>query len=67
MNFYTNRDVPLLYQYIWYENYELAQLAIEHGADVNMKTKDGDTILEFAQRRGTPEIVKMLRERGAKK
>ena len=27
----------------------------------------GDTILEFAQRRGTPEIVKMLRERGAKK
>jgi ankyrin repeat protein len=31
-----------------------------------MKAKDGDSILEIAGRRGTPEIVKMLRERGAK-
>ena len=67
MNFYTNQGVPLLYQYIWYENFDLAELAIANGADVNMKTKDGDTILEFAERRGTPEIVSMLKAKGATK
>ena len=67
MNFYTGRDVPLLYQYIWYEEYELAELAIINGADVNMKAKDGDTILGIAERRGTPKIVSMLKAKGAKK
>ena len=67
MNFYTNRQVPLLYQYIWNENYDLAELAIENGADVNMKTEDGGSILEFAERRGTPKIVSMLKTKGATK
>jgi len=67
MNFYTSRDVPLLFQYIWNEEHNLAELAIKNGADVNMKTKDGDSILEFAERRGTPEIVSMLKAKGATK
>ena len=66
MNFYTNRGVPLLYQYIWNEEHDLAELAIENGADVNMKTKDGESILRFAGRRGTPKIVSMLKAKGAK-
>jgi|GEM_PF-6738125 FOG: Ankyrin repeat len=66
MNFYTNRDVPLLYQYIWNEQYDLAELAIENGADVNMKAKDGESILEFAKRRGTPKIVSMLQNTNKK-
>jgi len=69
MNFYVTknlRDVPLLYNYIWDEQFEMAKLAIENGADVNMKIKDGDTFLEIAERRGTPEIVEMLKARGTK-
>ena len=57
----------IFYQYIWNEDYDLAELAIENGADVNMKTKDGGSILEFAQRRGTPKIISMLKTKGATK
>ena len=40
----------------------------KNGADVNMKTKDynGDSILKFAERRGTPAIVSKLKAKGAK-
>lgn len=70
MNFYVTkfmRNHPLLFVYIWDEQYELAKLAIENGADVNMELKDGGTILEFAERRGTPEIVSMIKAKGAHK
>jgi len=70
MNFYVTkylRNHPLLFVYIWDENFEMAKLAIENGADVNMALKDGGSILEFAERRGTPEIVSMLQAKGAKK
>jgi len=70
MNFYVTKNLrnhPLLFVYIWDENFEMAKLAIENGANVNMKIKDGDTILEFAERRGTPEIVSMLKANGATK
>jgi len=70
MNFYVtkfSRNHPLLFVYIWDENFEMAKLAIENGADVNMALKDGGSILEFAERRGTPEIVSMLIAKGAKK
>ena len=70
MNFYVTkflRNVPLLYNYLWDEQFEMAKLAIENGADVNMKIKDGDdSILGLAERRGTPEIVEMLKAKGAK-
>ena len=69
MNFYVNKfflDAPLLYFYIHWEQFELAELAIENGADVNMKTKDGESILKFAERRGTPKIVSMLQNNNHK-
>jgi len=70
MDFYVTkflRNAPLLFIYIWDENFEMAKLAIENGADVNMTLKDGGSILEFAERHGTPEIVSMLQAKGAKK
>ena len=69
MDFYVKKhflNEPLLFCYIHWRQFELAELAIENGADVNMKTKDGGSILEFAQRRGTPKIVSMLKTKGAK-
>jgi hypothetical protein len=63
-DFYVTKhflDVPLLYFYIHWGQFELAELVIENGADVNMKAKDGESILEFAERRGTPKIASMLR------
>jgi len=71
MNFYVTKNFfnePLLFYYIHWWQYELAELAIENGADVNMKTKDynGESILKFAERRGTPEIVSKLKAKGAK-
>jgi len=70
INFYVTKNLrnhPLLLVYIWDEDFEMAKLAIENGADVNMALKDGDTILEFAERHGTPEIVSMLKAKGATK
>jgi FOG: Ankyrin repeat len=71
MNFYVPKhflNEPLLFCYIHWRQFELAELAIENGADVNMKTKDygGDSILKFAERRGTPAIVSKLKAKGAK-
>ena len=70
MNFYVKKyflNEPLLFCYIHWRQFELAELAIENGADVNMKTKDyGDSILKFAERRGTPAIVSKLKAKGAK-
>ena len=69
MNFYVQKhflNAPLLFCYIHWSKVELAALAIENGADVNMKTNSRTTILGFAQERGTPEIVSMLKAKGAK-
>ena len=70
MNFYVPKyflNEPLLFCYIHWQQFELAELAIENGADVNMKTNDyGESILKFAERRGTPAIVSKLKAKGAK-
>ena len=71
MNFYVTKhflNEPLLFCYIHWRQFEMAELAIENGANVNMKTNDygGGSILEFAEQRGTPEIVSMLKAKGAK-
>jgi len=70
MNFYVPKyflNEPLLFCYIHWRQFELAELAIENGADVNMKTNDyGESILKFAERRGTPAIVSKLKAKGAK-
>ena len=69
MNFYVTRNFlnqPLLFCYILWGQFELAELAIENGADVNMATNSRTTILEFAEERGIPTIVSMLKAKGAK-
>ena len=69
MDFYVSKhflNEPLLFCYIHWRQFELAELAIEKGADVNMKTQSGDSILQFAKRRGTPAIVSKLISKGAK-
>ena len=69
MNFYVHKHLlnhPLLFCYIHWEQFELAKLAIENGADVNMATNARTTILEFAEERGTPEIVSMLKAKDAR-
>jgi ankyrin repeat protein len=69
MNFYVTAyflNEPLLFAYIHWGKFELATLAIEHGADVNMKTNGRTTIIEFAEERGTPALVEKLKAKGAK-
>jgi ankyrin repeat protein len=39
---------------------------IEHGAEINAKTADGMTALDFALRSGDPSVVEVLRKAGAK-
>ena len=42
------------------------KLLVERGADVNAKDEEGKTPLDFAQENGHQEIVKWLKECGAK-
>lgn len=44
---------------------ESVQLLIEHGADVNVKTADGSTALDFALRQGRTEMIDTLKRAGA--
>ncbi len=43
-----------------------ARVLIEHGADVNARTDNGATPLSMALSRGNSEIVKLLRDHGAR-
>ena len=45
---------------------ELVEFLIQHGADVNATTGDGNTALSLATKAGHAEIVKMLKASGAK-
>lgn len=38
----------------------LAQLLLEKGADAHLKTKNGETALDFAKKSGVAEIVRLL-------
>ena len=42
------------------------RLLLENGVDVEAKNIDGETALQEAAKRGRVEVVKLLRERGAK-
>ena len=41
-------------------------MLLEHGADVEVKANDGKTALQRAAEKGRDEVVKLLREHGAK-
>jgi ankyrin repeat protein len=45
---------------------DIARLLIEHGADVNAKTYFEESALIVAQKKGHMNIVKLLKEAGAK-
>jgi ankyrin repeat protein len=45
---------------------EVVRLLLEHGADVEVKNEEGKTTLQVAAARGYDEVVKLLREHGAK-
>lgn len=44
---------------------EIVQLLVDHGADVNLRDRDGVTPLEHAKSRGFKEIEHILKEAGA--
>lgn len=45
---------------------ELVRLMLDKGANVNATTKDGFTVLKFIGEKGNPEIIKALRDAGAR-
>lgn len=45
---------------------EIVRLLIARGSDVDQPDRDGVTALQHAQRRGQPEVVRMLRAAGAR-
>ena len=53
-------------------NTEIAKMLIDAGADVNIKTKDGETPLQRAEKIDkaglgkTKDVIKLLKEAGAK-
>ena len=44
------------------KNYDICKLLIEHGADVNIKGKDGKSILETANATGDETIISLIKE-----
>jgi ankyrin repeat protein len=50
-----------------YKGYsDIAQLLVDHGADVNVRDGKGDTALKIATRNGYTRIVDLLKKAGAK-
>ena len=59
------RAEELLFNAIRTSNAEMAQQAIDLGADVNARNKFGETSLHFAAWNGQPELAKLFIENGA--
>ena len=45
---------------------QIVQLLVEAGADLNLPDKDSVTPLQYAQRKGFKEIMRILKEAGAR-
>jgi ankyrin repeat protein len=61
---YADGMTPLLYASKW-NNPELVKLLVEHGANINARSKDGNTALSIAQTNGNGPIYYYLLEHGA--
>ncbi|MGB3760390.1 MAG: ankyrin repeat domain-containing protein [Rivularia sp. (in: cyanobacteria)] len=61
----SNNHTPLMEAAYGGHN-EIVQLLIQAGADVNLHTDYGITAIYQAQRNGNPEIIKLLRDSGAR-
>ena len=48
-----------------YDNFDIAELILKHGADPNIESKKGYTALTCAERRNYTDIVKLLLSHGA--
>ena len=46
--------------------YKIVQLLVDKGADVNAKQKDGHTALKYARRHDLAQVIKILKQNGAK-
>ncbi len=57
---------PLHYSFYWRAQPDAARVLLEHGADVNARSRDGYTPLNFATQKGSKEGVALLLEKGAK-
>ncbi|MDR0301656.1 MAG: ankyrin repeat domain-containing protein [Treponema sp.] len=61
---YADGMTPLLYASKW-ENFEMVQLLVEHGAKINIQTVNGDTALSLARKNNNDTIYDYLVEHGA--
>jgi ankyrin repeat protein len=48
------------------QNLDAARLLIAKGADVNIKSNDGETALDWARKAGNPKMIALLEKHGAK-
>ena len=61
---YADGMTPLLYACKW-NNFEIARLLVENGANVNSRAVDGSTVLTIASTNGNNEMYNYLIEHGA--
>jgi uncharacterized protein len=52
-----------LHDAIWQNNIETAQVIIDAGANLKIKSKDGQTALELAKARGLKQIVALIEQK----
>jgi len=59
-------DSAKLIEYIMCQEFDKAKELNTNGADVNNKAKNGKTALSLAQKKNNTEMIKLLKDLGAK-
>jgi hypothetical protein len=60
---YADGMTPLLYAVRW-DNYELVRMLVGHGAEINVRDRDGSSALSMARANGNNQIYNFLVESG---